>query len=98
LRASVILQRVIIALILAAAAVYAGDYAFARYKTSGANSAAGLGSVEIHRVWEVPRKDGRVEFTWDPPESEMCIHSIFPHFGYVTCWYAARHTTIHAAQ
>jgi hypothetical protein len=98
LQASVILQRVIIALILATAVLYAGDYSWVRYKTSGANSAAAMGSVEIHRVWELPRKDGRVEFTWDPPESETCVHSIFPHFGYVPCWYAVRHTTIHAAQ
>ena len=93
-----ILQRAVIVLVAVTALLYAGDYAWARYKSSGANSSVGLGSVQIRRVWEIPRKDGRVEFSWDPPEAETCVHSLFPHFGYVPCWYAVRHTTIHAAQ
>lgn len=89
-----ILQRLTIALILAVGLLYAGDYAWARFRMSGPNSAAALGSVEVHRSWEVPRKDGRVEFSFDSPQSEACLHSIFPHFGYVPCWYAVRHTTV----
>jgi len=93
MRLSAILQRVILAVIAAAALIYAGDYLWAKHMVAGGNSAA-LGTVMVHHEWDVPRKDGRVEFDMEAPEAESCIHSIFPHFGYVTCWYAARHTTI----
>jgi hypothetical protein len=93
MRASIILQRVILALIAAAALVYAGDYLWAKHLMSQGNSAA-LGTVMVHRETDIPRKDGRVEIDMDAPEAESCIHSMFPHFGYVACWYAARHTTI----
>jgi hypothetical protein len=93
LQASVIVKRLAVGLVLAAALLYLADYASARYKMSGPNSAAALGSVVVHRVWEVPHKDGREEFSFDPPQTEACLHSIFPHFGYTPCWYAVRHTT-----
>jgi len=94
-RTSVLLQRLVIFVILAVALVYAGDYAWARWRMSGSNSAAALGTVQVNKIWEVPRKDGRVEFSFDPPQSQACLHSLFPHFGYVPCWYAVRHTTVH---
>ena len=88
-----VVQRVIIGLIVAAAIVYAGDYLWARHRLAG-DSAAELGSVQVQRETDIPRKDGRVEFNFDAPETEVCIHSIFPHFGYTPCWYAVRHTRI----
>jgi len=93
MRAPAILQRLILAVIAAAALLYAGDYLWAKHLMSGPNP-TGLGTVMVHHEWDIPRKDGRVEFDMEAPEAESCIHSIFPHFGYVTCWYAARHTTI----
>jgi hypothetical protein len=89
-----ILQRLVLAVIAAAALLYVGDYLWAKHLMSGPGSAAALGTVMVHHEWDVPRKDGRVEFDMETPEAETCIHSLFPHFGYVTCWYAARHTTI----
>jgi hypothetical protein len=92
MRAQVILQRGILGVIVAVALLYAGDYLWARHVTAGANP-AGLGTVMVHHEWDVPQKDGRVEFDLDPPVAETCVHSIFPHFGFAPCWYAARHTT-----
>jgi len=89
-----ILQRLVLAVIAAAVLLYAGDYLWAKHLMSSPGSAAALGTVMVHHEWDVPRKDGRVEFDMEAPEAETCIHSLFPHFGYVTCWYAARHTTI----
>jgi hypothetical protein len=94
MRAPAILQRLILGLIAAVVLVYAGDYLWAKHLMSSPGSAAALGTVMVHHQWDVPRKDGRVEFDMEAPEAETCIHSLFPHFGYVTCWYAARHTTI----
>ncbi|MGA8305358.1 MAG: hypothetical protein WB723_06750 [Candidatus Acidiferrales bacterium] len=93
MRTSAILQRVILVVIGAAALVYAGDYLWARHLMAGGSSAA-LGSVMVHHEWDIPRKDGRVEFDVDPAEAESCIHAMFPHFGYTPCWYAVRHTTV----
>jgi hypothetical protein len=93
MRTSVILQRVILVVIGAAALVYAGDYLWARHLMAGGNSAA-LGTVMVHRETDIPRKDGRMEIDIDPAEAESCIHSMFSHFGYTPCWYAVRHTTV----
>jgi hypothetical protein len=92
MRTTVIFQRVILAMIVAAALVYAGDYLWARHLMAGGGSAA-LGTVMVHHEWDIPRKDGRVEFDMDPAEAES-IHAMFPHFGYTPCWYAVRHTTV----
>jgi hypothetical protein len=88
-----ILQRVVIGVIVAAGLVYGGDYFWAWHRMA-ADSKAELGSVQVQRETDIPRKDGRVEFDFDAPETETCIHSMFPHFGYVPCWYAVRHTRI----
>jgi hypothetical protein len=93
MRTSVVIQRVILSLIAAVALVYSGDYFWAKHLMAGGGSNA-LGTVMVQREWDIPRKDGRVEFDMDPPEAESCIHSMFPHFGYTPCWYAARHTTV----
>ena len=91
---SSVIQRVILAVVAAGALVYAGDYLWAKHLMSSPGSAAALGTVMVHHEWDIPRKDGRVEFDMDPAEAESCIHSMFPHFGYTPCWYAVRHTTV----
>ena len=93
MRVSGILRRAILGLIAVAALLYSGDYLWAKHLMAGGNS-SGLGTVMVHHEWDIPRKDGRVEFDVDPPEAESCIHAMFPHFGYTPCWYAVRHTTV----
>ena len=49
--------------------------------------------VVYPRVLEIPHKGNRVEYALDaqsPMESETCVHSLFPHFGYSPCWYVNR--------
>jgi hypothetical protein len=31
-------------------------------------------------------KDGKTQFIMLDPETDTCIHSLFPHFGYRPCW------------
>jgi photosystem II stability/assembly factor-like uncharacterized protein len=59
MRTSVVIQRVILAVIAAAASVYAGDYLWAKHLMAGGGSAA-LGTVMVHHEWDIPRKDGLV--------------------------------------
>jgi hypothetical protein len=31
-------------------------------------------------------KDGKTQFIMLDPETDTCIRSLFPHFGYRPCW------------
>jgi len=92
--AAKIVLRVIWGVIAVVALAYAGDYAWAKVRMSGKDSGAALGSVMVQREYDVARKDGRVEFEWDPPEKETCVRSVFSHFGYAPCWWMERHKKI----
>ena len=96
----VIIQRAIWGVIVVVALVYGGDYFWARQRMRGVNSSVNpgaLGTVMVHREYDVPRKDGRVEFDMEPPEAQTCIHAIFSHFGYEPCWYLQRHARVVAS-
>ena len=41
----------------------------------------------------IPQKGNQVEYALDaqsPMESDPCVRSLFPHFGYTPCWYVRR--------
>ena len=76
------LKRILAVVILVLAAVYAGDYLAARLR--GANA---LGTVQVHPYYAVPLKDGKTEFMLLDPETQTCVKSLLPHFGYGPCWY-----------
>ena len=69
--------------------LYLGDYFVVRIKMAGSNSAA-LGSIQIRRYWEIPSKSGKFEYSFDAPQIQTCVHSLFPHLGYTPCWYLNR--------
>jgi hypothetical protein len=37
-------------------------------------------------------KDGKTQYSFDPPAPQDCVNSLFPHFGDSPCWYLKRHT------
>ena len=67
---------------IALAAVYAGDYLSARFR--GANA---LATVQVQPYYAVPLKDGKTEYMMLDPETQTCVKSLAPHFGYSPCWY-----------
>jgi hypothetical protein len=83
---------------------YAGDYLYVRARVSGADQGASqganggsdgiYGSVKVQRYWEIPQKNGKTDYSFDPPSEQTCIHSIFPHGGYSPCWYLSRHRMV----
>ena len=84
------IRRVVLIAVVALCGAYLCDYAVLRYRiahSAGANSA--LGTVTI--LYGAPLKDGKVEVFTDQPQLKVCVHSIFPHLGYPTCWYARSH-------
>ena len=72
------------------ASVWVCDYAVVRYRILKSRNPFGV--VKVERYYAVHRKDGRVEFLFQDPEDQACVHSLFPHAGYTPCWYLNRHS------
>jgi hypothetical protein len=70
--------------------VYASDYLTLRYRI--VQDREPFGSVTVRHYYAVREKNGKTEFMFNPPETQTCVHSLFPHFGYPPCWYLNRHT------
>ena len=76
------LKRAVAFVVLAVAAVYTGDYLYARLRGSSA-----LATVQVQPYYAVPLRDGKTEFMMLDPENRTCVRALFPHFGYGPCWY-----------
>jgi hypothetical protein len=72
-------------LCLAAALLYAADYASVRFSRNP------FGTVIVTRYYVIPKKNGKTEFVFQPAELQSCVHSLFSHEGYPPCWYLNRH-------
>ena len=85
-----ILFRVIAALVVLALIVYAGDYVSLRYKLP--NNRDPFSTVTIQPYYVIHQKSGKTEYDFADPQSQVCVRSLFPHFGYAPCWYLNRLT------
>lgn len=68
--------------------VYVGDYVSVRYRIP--KSRDPYGAVRIRRYYAVTKKNGKPDFYFNPPTVQACVHSLFPHLGYLPCWYLNR--------
>jgi hypothetical protein len=88
-----LLKRLLAAILAALASItliaYASDYAVFRYRLR-ANKA--FGEVTVTTYDAVAQKSGKTQFIFNPPHIETCVHTLFPHAGYLPCWYLERHT------
>jgi hypothetical protein len=88
------LLRLIVVGISCAAAVtalaYTADYFAFRYRV--ARNLEPYGQVTVRHYYAVEQKGGRIQFIFEPPVRETCVHSLFPRAGYLPCWYLERHT------
>ena len=73
--------------------LYVGDYLSARYRIPSDRQT--LGSVQVKTLYAVRQKSGRIEYSEGDTETEPCVRSLFPHLGYIPCWYLRRHATKH---
>jgi hypothetical protein len=80
-----VLITVFAGLCIAATILYVVDYAIARF------GRAPFGNVIVTHYYEIPKKNGKTEFVFLPPELQKCVHSLFPHLGYAPCWYLNGH-------
>ena len=78
------------ALIVAASIsfIYAGDYAWVRLRILTTHAAYGV--VKVRPYYAVRQKNGKDELYFLPSETQVCVQSLFPHFGHNPCWYVNR--------
>ena len=77
--------------LLGLSGLYVGDYLSARYRIPDDRQT--LGSVQVKTLYAVRQKSGRIEYSLGDTETEPCVRSLFPHLGYIPCWYLGRHAT-----
>jgi hypothetical protein len=80
----------VVAVVLLALFVYAGDYLSVRYKIPKDRDP--FSTVTIQPYYAIHQKNGKTEYDYAQPESQVCVRALFPHFGYNPCWYVTRHT------
>ena len=86
-------NRIIYALLMLLAVAYGYDYASVRRRMSAKNPGDPFDVVTYPHLLAIPQKGNKVEYALDaqsPMESDPCVHSLFPHYGYTPCWYVQR--------
>jgi len=82
------MRRILLVTLLSLCLLYIGDYVSVRYRIP--NNRPQFDVVKIQRYYAVGLKSGKTEFMFLGPTNQMCVHSLFPHFGYTPCWYLNR--------
>jgi hypothetical protein len=82
--------RIVGATVLLVMATYAGDYLSIRYRIP--KSRDPFATVTVQPYYAIHQKNGKTEYDFAQPDSEVCVRALFPHFGYSPCWYVKRHT------
>jgi hypothetical protein len=80
--------RLLLAALIFLVVAYGADSLSVRSKMAGARGGEAFGTVTFYVA--TPLKNKRVEVFYDQPQTEICVHSLFPHFGRRPCWYAGR--------
>jgi len=88
--------RCLLALLVLVAAAYCVEDLMVRYRVSHKQAASLFSEVPVYQAGEV--KGGRVEYYFDQPRTETCLHTVFPHLGVAPCWYVTRHALQQVAE
>jgi hypothetical protein len=79
----------ILVVVGAVALTYGVDYLVLRVRAATNRNA--YGSVTVNHYTAVLQKNGKTTLTFDPPQPWTCVNSLFPHQGWLPCWYLNRH-------
>jgi hypothetical protein len=79
----------VMAVVGTAALTYGLDYAVFRVRAATHQSA--YGSVTVNHYTAALQKNGKTTLTFDPPQPWTCVNALFPHEGWLPCWYLSRH-------
>ncbi len=77
------MKRILIVALVSLSILYIGDYVSIRYRMT--RNRTPFGAVTIQSYYAVPQKNRKAGFYFDQPETQVCVHSLFPHFGYSPC-------------
>lgn len=77
--------------VLVSAALLAYGIDFAIFRVRVATNRSPYGSVVVNHYTAVLQKNGKTLLTFDPPQAWTCVNALFPHSGYLPCWYLQRH-------
>jgi membrane associated rhomboid family serine protease len=87
------LRRIFVVAILVmagtAALAFVLDYVVFRVRAAVTQKA--YGSVVVNHYTAVLQKNGKTTLTFDPPQPWTCVNALFPHQGWLPCWYLSRH-------
>jgi len=72
------------------AVVYIGDYLYVRYRATRSQPGDPFDVVTLQPTYAIAQKDGRAEIILGQAETRKCVHALFPHNGYMPCWYLNR--------
>jgi hypothetical protein len=87
------LIRILYALLTLVAVAYGYDYASVHSRLSAQKPGDPFDVVTYPHLLAIPQKGNKVDYELDaqtPMESQTCVHSLFPHYGYSPCWYVVR--------
>jgi hypothetical protein len=79
----------VLTVLAASALAYGLDYAIFRIRAATNRNA--YGSVTVNHYYAVLQKNGKTQFIFDPPQTQTCVNALFPHAGWLPCWYLTRH-------
>jgi hypothetical protein len=85
--------RIIYALLMLFALTYVYDYASVRHRMSAQKPGDPFDVVTYPHLLAIPQKGNKIDYELDaqsPMETDPCVHSLFPHYGYTPCWYILR--------
>ena len=77
-------------LVLLTGLLWAGDSVYVRERMAHKTEVDPVETIKIRPLYVVPLKDGRAEFDFGDPQTQSCVHSLFPQLGYDPCWYVVR--------
>jgi hypothetical protein len=83
------LGRSLVALVVLAGLVYAGDWIVFRIRVSRGSA---FRVIEVNQFLATPLKGNKVEYDLMGSAPETCSRSIFPQQGNPACWWLERHT------
>jgi hypothetical protein len=85
------LGRATMAAMIAAMALYAGDWAAFAVRAHGGN---GYDTVQVQQFLSTALKGNKEEYDYLGTAQVSCARALFPHGGANPCWWQRRHTQV----
>ena len=88
-----LLKRILMALVIAVVLVYLGDFISVRVRMAHPKPTDPFETISALRILAIDEKGNKTEYSVDPLQPQqtgICVHSLFPQYGHLPCWYLKR--------